>query len=157
MITDERLRAAAEKSSDLYLCCMEEGYDAIPPHEFSEPFERKITSSRGVAILAIWSSNGSGETIEVASSSLMSEAGGSSKPAVCTSKPRHCLRLPSPAARRTTGRLSCRAMGEVSSQRSTSPALGALVGRVGCGSRWARRSQKRLARITSSAVVCEIT
>ena len=42
MITDERLRAAAEKSSDLYLCCMEEGYDAIPPHEFSEPFERKI-------------------------------------------------------------------------------------------------------------------
>ena len=38
----ERLRAAAEKSSDLYLCCMEEGYDAIPPHEFSEPFERKI-------------------------------------------------------------------------------------------------------------------
>ena len=42
MITDERLRAAAEKSSNLYLRYMEEGYDAIPPHEFSEPFERKI-------------------------------------------------------------------------------------------------------------------
>lgn len=43
MITDERLRAAAEKSSDLYLpVIMEEGYDAIPPHEFSAAFERKI-------------------------------------------------------------------------------------------------------------------
>ena len=42
MITDERLRAAAEKSSNLYLRYMEEGYDAIRPHEFSEPFERKI-------------------------------------------------------------------------------------------------------------------
>lgn len=42
MITDERLRAAAEKSSDLYLRYMEEGYDAIPPHEFSAAFERKI-------------------------------------------------------------------------------------------------------------------
>lgn len=53
MITDERLRAAAEKSSDLYLCCMEEGYDAIPPHEFSEPFERKIRKLKKRAIILI--------------------------------------------------------------------------------------------------------
>lgn len=44
MITDERLRAAAEKSSDLYLRYMEEGYDAIPPHEFLQLLKGKSES-----------------------------------------------------------------------------------------------------------------
>lgn len=53
MITDERLRAAAEKSSNLYLRYMEEGYDAIRPHEFSEPFERKIRKLKSAQIILI--------------------------------------------------------------------------------------------------------
>ena len=42
MITDERLRAAAARSCEIYVSRLEQGYDPENQHEYSSEFERKI-------------------------------------------------------------------------------------------------------------------
>lgn len=42
MITEEMLRTAATKASEIYVACLEKGYDPQNQHEFSPEFEKSI-------------------------------------------------------------------------------------------------------------------
>ena len=42
MITEDLLRAAAERSREIYVTLLEQGYDPEHQHEYSTKFEQKI-------------------------------------------------------------------------------------------------------------------